>query len=264
MEGDVNKMFKKKASAKIRNFVTRAKKLLKRPSHVTLEDWAVMKTNFDDDKYIKKCNKAQGHRQKYKIDGGASYCGGSINANEHRRRLTMELGRPPTVLELFTRTHKKKDGSWSGDMAAKVAKSFKELYKTQETVVNEKKSEEEMWVEAAGGPTNGRVLGLGYVGKKRMLDQGSSTSKHNLEGLRMKKSVADLQLKSDEKDEEIAKLKEVLEKQRDAIKVQDLQQQIETKEKGSLQMQIDVLRDLVEALHNSKILMSQNLPSSSQ
>lgn len=52
MESGINKLFKKKVSAKIRNFVSRAKLQGKKPSHVTIEDWEEMKIRFTDIKYI--------------------------------------------------------------------------------------------------------------------------------------------------------------------------------------------------------------------
>ena len=90
-DGDVNKLFKKKASTKIRNFVTRAKASLKKPPQVTLEDWAHMTLNFEEPKYSEKCAKAQGLRKDYASNGGATYCGGSITTVEHQRRLVRNL-----------------------------------------------------------------------------------------------------------------------------------------------------------------------------
>ncbi|XP_047314111.1 uncharacterized protein LOC124917887 [Impatiens glandulifera] len=90
-EGDVNKLFKKKAGTKIRNFITMAKAAMKKPPHVTLEDWAQMKINFEEPKYSENCTKAKGHRHDYTSNGGATYCGGSITAEEHQRRLVSNL-----------------------------------------------------------------------------------------------------------------------------------------------------------------------------
>lgn len=62
MEGHVNKLFKKKGGVKIRNFMFRAKIHDKRPSHVNIEDWELMKERFKDQSYIDKCSKVQVHR----------------------------------------------------------------------------------------------------------------------------------------------------------------------------------------------------------
>ena len=91
LEGDVNKLFKKKTSTKIRNFVTRAKASLKKAPHVTLEDWMQMEIRFHDHAYADKCTKAQGNRKEYTSNGGVTYCGGSITAIEHQKRLVCNL-----------------------------------------------------------------------------------------------------------------------------------------------------------------------------
>ena len=90
MKNEINKLFKKKASAKIRNFVSRAKLQLKKPSHVTIEDWELMKMKFKETKYTNKCQKVQELRKKNIEEGGTTYCGGSINVHAHRKRPVMK------------------------------------------------------------------------------------------------------------------------------------------------------------------------------
>ncbi|XP_047306596.1 uncharacterized protein LOC124910012 [Impatiens glandulifera] len=153
MEQFVNKLFRKKISVKIRNFMNRAKKKMKKPSHVTIEDWDLMKVNFMGNEYMNKCIKVQTQRLKYTKVGGAAYCGGSINANEHRKILAIQLKRQSTVLEVFQRTFQKKIGVG--------LKIFEQVKQTQESLPEgERKSDYDLWIEATGGPTNERVFGL--------------------------------------------------------------------------------------------------------
>ncbi|XP_047333578.1 uncharacterized protein LOC124937108 [Impatiens glandulifera] len=207
-EGDVNKLFKKKAGTKIRNFITRAKAAMKKPPHVTLEDWAQMKINFEEPKYSEKCTKAKGHRHDYTSNGGATYCGGSITAEEHQRRLARELGRLPTILETFEKTFKKKDGTWSGSRAAEVVETFSQLHETQNSVqLEERKTDTELWMEAAGSSTSGRVFGIGYMGRKQVYQDNRSSTKLSLEVNTLKETVTELKLENSEKQKEVENCK---------------------------------------------------------
>lgn len=67
--------------------MSRAKWQLKKLTHVTIEDWEVMKTKFMKTKYMEKFEKVQVLRKKKKEEGESTYCEGIINANEHRKRL---------------------------------------------------------------------------------------------------------------------------------------------------------------------------------
>ncbi|XP_038704786.1 uncharacterized protein LOC120000734 isoform X2 [Tripterygium wilfordii] len=59
-----------------------------------------------DPEYVKKREKGKMNRSS--SAGGTTHTGGSISHSEHYKRLLEELGREPTSIELFLRTHQKK------------------------------------------------------------------------------------------------------------------------------------------------------------
>lgn len=57
-----------------------------------------------------------------------------------------------------------------------MADAYVSLEKAQEALPeDERKNDRDLWIEAAGGPVNGRVLGLGYVGPQKVWSGTSSS-----------------------------------------------------------------------------------------
>ncbi|KAL0386565.1 UNVERIFIED_CONTAM: hypothetical protein Slati_4594200 [Sesamum latifolium] len=92
------------------------------------------------------------------------YRGESSSVGMHKRKLEVELGRPPKQMEVFKRCYKKKeDGGWSGPRAAVVAAS----------VVM---TEQQIWLAAIGGKNKGHVFGLGSEAHFSSRDIHTATS----------------------------------------------------------------------------------------
>ncbi|XP_047322647.1 uncharacterized protein LOC124926459 [Impatiens glandulifera] len=201
-----------------------------------------MRQIFVEPKYSQKCIKIQGNGRKYTKDGGATYCGGSIPTIEHQRRLTEELGRPATIYETFEKTFKKKDGTWSGKRIVEVVNSFTQLNQTQESMdMNEKKSEMELWMEAAGKSKSDCVFGIGYMGRKQVFQNGQISTQLSLEVNTLKETVSALQMQNSEKDKENAIHKEEYTQQQERIKLLESSQVELVQDKVHLQNDVKSL-----------------------
>ncbi|XP_074570413.1 uncharacterized protein LOC141827028 [Curcuma longa] len=116
-EAEICRIFRKKCGDHIRHTLHHAKSRNKKPAMITDENWVKISKAWKTDD-IKKISDQNKLNQAYNTGASsATYAGGSINIDEHARRLAKELGRDPNVIDTFTRTFQKKDKSWSGDRA---------------------------------------------------------------------------------------------------------------------------------------------------
>ncbi|XP_004488162.1 uncharacterized protein [Cicer arietinum] len=80
--------------------------------------WNDLEKIWMDPSYKDISNRAKKNRTSSK--GGVVHTGGSISIAEHTIQMAEELGRDPTLDEVFLKTHtKKKDNSWVDERAKK-------------------------------------------------------------------------------------------------------------------------------------------------
>ncbi|XP_042465847.1 uncharacterized protein LOC122048327 [Zingiber officinale] len=116
-EMEVKRIFKKKCGDHIRHVLNHAKSTGKKPPFITTDNW-VRICNFWQTYECKERSLRNKINQAYNSgDSRAIYAGGSINIEEHSRRLSRDLGKEPDFIDTFVRTFQKKDKTWSGDRA---------------------------------------------------------------------------------------------------------------------------------------------------
>ncbi|MED6135133.1 hypothetical protein PIB30_043321 [Stylosanthes scabra] len=120
--------------------------------------------------------------------GESLHTGGSITSSQHQVNLAKSLGRPPTHLELFERTHKHKDETW----VDKRSEQFNDKLKNTQEELTQKATEDgssvpdelDLWCDIAG-VKKGRIYGLGI--ESTVIDKRSScrgSGSHSSEWLR--------------------------------------------------------------------------------
>nr|XP_004488406.1 uncharacterized protein LOC101501539 [Cicer arietinum] len=120
-----------------------------------------------DPSYKEISNRAKKNRASSK--GGVVHTGGSISIDEHTIWMAEELGRDPTMDEVFLKTHtKKNDNSWVDKRAKKTYKHFKvscsmlEASSSCSQVVNVE-ALSDIWVQFVGGKNKRRIYGAGDI-----------------------------------------------------------------------------------------------------
>ncbi|XP_074570625.1 uncharacterized protein LOC141827305 [Curcuma longa] len=157
-EAEICRIFRKKCGDHMRHTLHHAKIRNKKPACITDENWVKITQAWKTDA-IKKISDQNKLNQAYNTGASsATYAGGSINIDEHARRLAKELGRDPNVIEHFTRTFQKKDKTWSGERAKKMKDKYCELELAQQSQAGSSEgsepsvgSELSLWLEATGG-----------------------------------------------------------------------------------------------------------------
>ncbi|KAL3506378.1 hypothetical protein ACH5RR_031760 [Cinchona calisaya] len=150
------------------------KKKKKKPDFKAEEVWLQIVAGWDDSKSRKRAaiNKENRISDAAKM---APYAGGSVNIQEHKRRMTDREGNPPNFDMLFVKCYKKKDKSWSGPRVESVYNEYQNLRvaqmeQTDSPLINESSqpsiNDTDMWVKAAGGIKFGRVFGMGSLAKE--------------------------------------------------------------------------------------------------
>ncbi|XP_074566591.1 uncharacterized protein LOC141823222 [Curcuma longa] len=134
-------------------------------------------SEFKESKKISAQNKLN---QAYNTGASsATYAGGSINMDEHTRRLAKEIGRDHDFIDTFTRAFQKKDKSWSGDRAKAMKDKFIELSSVASSEGSESLvgNELSLWLKASGGcKGGGRILGMGSLSRTHRVAGTSSTT----------------------------------------------------------------------------------------
>ncbi|XP_056158501.1 uncharacterized protein LOC130134825 [Syzygium oleosum] len=126
-EKEVKRNFKKKADDHMRNVMNRAKRSQEKSDFITADNWAEIKSTWDTEKHkqISEINKK--NRASSSSEGSATYVGGSINIEKHRKRMADELGTEPTFMATFEHTFQKKDKTWTGNRAKAIKDKYDEL-----------------------------------------------------------------------------------------------------------------------------------------
>ncbi|ESW15840.1 hypothetical protein PHAVU_007G106700 [Phaseolus vulgaris] len=93
--------------------------------------------------------------------GGSRHTCGSISTSQHKYNMTKMNGIPPTILELFCRTHQRcKDNSWVDKIRTKFTRKFEDLTQSASAQGIPPPNELDVWCDVAG-TKNGRIYGLG-------------------------------------------------------------------------------------------------------
>ncbi|XP_074588643.1 uncharacterized protein LOC141844508 [Curcuma longa] len=183
-EAEICRIFRKKCGDHIRHTLHHAKSRNKKPAMITDENWVKISQAWKTEA-IKKISDQNKLNQAYNTGASsATYAGGSINIDEHARRLAKELGRDPNVIDTFTRTFQKKDKSWSGDRAKAMKDKYCELELAQRSSAGSSEGSEpsvgnelSLWLEASGGcKGGGRILGMGSLSRTHRVAGTSSTT----------------------------------------------------------------------------------------
>ncbi|XP_042385962.1 uncharacterized protein LOC121977469 [Zingiber officinale] len=149
----------------------------------------------------------------------ATYAGGSINVDEHRRRLTKELGKEPNFIDTFTRTFQKKDKTWSGDRAKAIKEKYVELEVAQRCSASASSdiegsepsvgSDFNLWLQASGGPKGGgKIFGMGSLSRTHRVGRiSSSSSAHTQQMHNLTEEVSQLKGIIKDRDEEMREMR---------------------------------------------------------
>ncbi|XP_074557057.1 uncharacterized protein LOC141813049 [Curcuma longa] len=185
-EVEIRRIFKKKCGDHIRQTLNHAKTRGKKPPFITDENWVRISQFWESEDSRKRSNQ---NKQNQACNSGvlsATYAGGSINIDEHTRRLAKEMGRDPDFIDTFTRTFQKKDKTWSGDRAKAIKDKYDELELARASTASSEGDGSEpsvgndlsLWLEASGGDKGGRrILGMGSLSRTyRVVGSSSITS----------------------------------------------------------------------------------------
>ncbi|XP_074565007.1 uncharacterized protein LOC141821489 [Curcuma longa] len=178
-EVEIRRIFKKKCGDHIRHILNHAKTRKKKPACISDENWEKI-SKFWETEESKKISNQNKLNQAYNTGASsATYAGGSINMDEHTRRLAKEIGRDPDFIDTFTRAFQKKDKSWSGERAKAMKDKFTELSSAASSQGSESSvgNELSLWLEASGGcKGGGRILGMGSLSRTHRVAGTSSTT----------------------------------------------------------------------------------------
>ncbi|XP_042394133.1 uncharacterized protein LOC121984985 [Zingiber officinale] len=161
-EMEIKRIFMKKYGDHIRHVLNHAKSRGKKPPFITEENWIKISNFWESEEFKKRSHQNKINQSFNSGQMSATYAGGSINVDEHRRRLTKELGKEPNFIDTFTRTFQKKDKTWSGDRAKAIKEKYVELEVTQRCSASASSdiegsepsvgSDFNLWLQASGGP----------------------------------------------------------------------------------------------------------------
>ncbi|XP_074591071.1 uncharacterized protein LOC141846957 [Curcuma longa] len=181
-ELEIKRIFLKKCGDHIRHTLNHAKTRNKKPPCITDENWTRILGVWETEESKQKSHQNKTNQSYNSGDSSATYAGGSINIEEHTRRLTQEMGKEPLFIETFTRTFQKKDKTWSGDRARAMKEKYEEAELAQRNSSASEGSEPSVgndlniWLEVTGGSKGGRILGLGSLSRTHRVPATSSSS----------------------------------------------------------------------------------------
>ncbi|XP_073225422.1 uncharacterized protein [Cicer arietinum] len=164
----IRNIFKTKGSMRLSEILMEARNKRKRPSWMDESVWKELERIWMDPSYKKISVRAKKNRASCK--GGSVHTCGSISVAEHTIRMAEELGRDPTLDEIFVKTHTKKDSSWVDDRAKKSYESFQDKLQKASQVEDASGSGSQainpaarldIWVQSVGGKNRGRIYGAG-------------------------------------------------------------------------------------------------------
>ncbi|XP_060206889.1 uncharacterized protein LOC132634816 [Lycium barbarum] len=167
-ERKIWKSFEARAKNRLSYLLSQARNKNERPQWIEEQIWNRLVQHWSSEGFKKKSAQAKANRASEK--GGCLHTGGPISFGTLWRRMEEELGRPPTLGEIFQRTHMKKlpDGQmvWVEPRAEKTYNEYQQILKrlkhtqSAEDAVNEV----DVWLKVIGGKKKGKAYGLGSFG----------------------------------------------------------------------------------------------------
>ncbi|RDX82182.1 hypothetical protein CR513_37057, partial [Mucuna pruriens] len=153
------KNFEMRGSILMKNNLNKARTTMNRPIWIEDSVWERLCEHWKSEGFKKKSTQAKTNRAS---NCGASHTGGSITASQHRANMIKETGTSPTPLELFCRTHQRKDNTWVDRRSQHEAytRTLKQLTKRAFAQGNPPPSELDVWCDVARSK-KGKVYGLG-------------------------------------------------------------------------------------------------------
>ncbi|KAK4278951.1 hypothetical protein QN277_016721 [Acacia crassicarpa] len=212
-EDDVKKIWNAKCSNILRGTMLRIRQDLfhkqVRPKWIPLEVMNQLERVWTSPEYLSKCDIAKINRASNKE--GTQYKGGSIPNTEHKRRMAEDLGREPSIFELFKKTHyNEKIGKFVDHHATATHDEFLRLkasVSSEEGSVQSNQDKLNLWLEVTSGKNKkGRIYGLGFenehIGSSASATYINSTENSNVqewqtEITQMRKECARLKQTSD-------------------------------------------------------------------
>ncbi|KAG4935386.1 hypothetical protein JHK85_050305 [Glycine max] len=155
------KNFEMRGSVLMKNYLNKARTTMDKPHWIKDVVWERLCEHWTSEGFKKKSTQAKTNRAS---NYGASHTGGSISASQHRANMMKETGTAPTPLELFRRTHQRKDNTWVDRRSQHVNEAFARTLKhmTKRALAEGKPSPSELdvWCDVARSK-KGKVYGLG-------------------------------------------------------------------------------------------------------
>ncbi|XP_042439815.1 uncharacterized protein LOC122025119 [Zingiber officinale] len=216
---EIRRIFMKKCGDHIRHVLNHAKSKGKKPPFITEENWIKITNYWESEEFKTRSHQNKTNQSFNSGDMSATYAGGSINIDEHRRRLSKELGKEPTFIETFTRTFQKKDKTWSGDRARAIKEKYDELEVAQRcsgsTSADMEGSESSvgtdlnLWLQASGGSKKGgKIFGMGSLSRIHRVGRISSSSSQTQQMTHLTEEVSQLKDILNERDEEMRQMRQ--------------------------------------------------------
>ncbi|XP_065860764.1 uncharacterized protein [Euphorbia lathyris] len=131
--------------------------------------WDEWQKFFTSPEFLLKSKRNSENKKGGKNGAGPScHTGGSIPHAEHARRIAIELGREPTLHEIFVKTHtlKKDSQTFVDDKARQVNERVVALRQQRLDAQDdneEELDESQVFIEAAAGKRKDRIYGIGSV-----------------------------------------------------------------------------------------------------
>ncbi|XP_045810785.1 uncharacterized protein LOC123905203 [Trifolium pratense] len=138
-----------------------------RPSWIGEDAWKELDIEWKKPAY--KAISQRNKKNRNSAKGVSVHTGGSITFTEHTLRMAEELGREPTVDEVFLRTHiRKKDSTWVDLRSQNTYGSFQSNLNQASEGADESGSQMvdsatrlKLWAKSVGGKNRGRLYGVG-------------------------------------------------------------------------------------------------------
>ncbi|GAU25311.1 hypothetical protein TSUD_375750 [Trifolium subterraneum] len=156
------KVFNKKCSKRLSALLSNVRCSDSKPAWIGDKFWPILKDKWVQEEYKEKCRKAATNRDS-ENRGGCSHRGGQTSRATFRAECFALNGCEPTMCQMHEFFHKRPDGSWDTNEAARVQREmdeFEEAFNAQQNVIppSERAPEDvretimiDHFVEVAGG-----------------------------------------------------------------------------------------------------------------
>ncbi|XP_058762805.1 uncharacterized protein LOC131636165 [Vicia villosa] len=188
--------FEKKGRKRLNDMMGKAREKGIQPPWIGDEAWVGLQNHWKEPEFLAVSSQNKINRASAR--GGAVHTSGRKAHLDVALELSHELQRDLRPDELFLKTHKRKNGEWVDNRAASTYKAFREKYDAELQPTEEGNGNDvqvvdgervnQLWTEAAGGRSRGRVYGAAdfAINLKRgskTFTQQSQTPHHSMFGV---------------------------------------------------------------------------------